>query len=130
MHLRRFAILSIAATLLAALTRPRAARTGDQGAASPPTATPSGRSRASRTRLPDGLGPRPQGRCYRSRPALEKAYAASKILVLEIDADSLNLPEVGEQMLSRVFTPTARPCAPRSPRVSMSSSARPRRKRD
>jgi len=103
MHLRRFAILSLAATLLAALTAT---------AAPPAPATKAQQSPPTRHSLWSVKGKQNtvylmgsvhvlKADSYPLAPAMEKAYAACSVLVLEIDADSLNLPEVGEQMFSR-----------------------------
>ena len=103
MRLRRFAILSLAATLLAALTATSApSAPAAKAQQSPPTRHPlwSVKGKQNTVYLMGSVHVL-KSDSYPLAPAMERAYVASPILVLEIDADSLDQPEVAEQMFSR-----------------------------
>jgi len=103
MRLRRFAILSLAATLLAALAATAApSAPAAKAQQSPPTRHPlwSVKGKQNTVYLMGSVHVL-KSDSYPLAPAMERAYVASPILVLEIDADSLDQPEVAEQMFAR-----------------------------
>ena len=113
MRLRRFAILGLVAALVAAIAAAAPAlalqaqlKSQRQGETKASTGQPTRHSLWSvkgkqNTVYLMGSVHVLKADSYPLAPAMEKAYAACSVLVLEIDADSLNLPEVGEQMFSR-----------------------------